>query len=338
MKKISPIYRRFIIFAFTILIIVVGSSLAFMQSEEMELLDAIWFSIMTVTTVGYGVPENLTDTGKIISMIVMLFGAGTVLYVLTGLALDFFSGGYLKEYKQIKTNKKMKSLENHFIICGFGRNGRQAGRKLKLHKKHFVVIDKHPKHIRFDEEFFNYGLFLEGDAVEDAVLKKAGIEKARGIIAALPSDADNLFIVVTARQLNKNLKIISRASKSNTVNKLKSAGADNIIMPDKIGGEHMASLLITPDLVEFIDHIALEGTRNINLLEIYTNDIDASFIGQKISDLKIKEQSGCNVIGYKEQDNNYIINPDDHKTIERNSCIIVLGQPKQIDLLKKIIR
>lgn len=333
-----PIYRRFFTFAFAILVVIMGSSFAFVKSEGIGWLDAVWYSIMTVTTVGYEAPPQISDTGKIISIVVMLFGVGTVLYVLTGLALDLFSGEYFKEYKQIQINKKMKSLENHFIICGFGRNGRQAARKLQLHRRPFVMIDKNSDQRKFDTEFSENAIFLQGNAIEDEVLKKAGVEKAAGIIAALPSDADNLFIVVTARQINKSLKIISRASNSNTVTKLKSAGADNVIMPDKIGGEHMASLLLTPDLVEFMDHIALEGTKNINLLEIYTNRIDSSFLGKNIADLEIKNQSGCKVIGYKKQDNTYIINPNDQKTIEPNSCIIVLGKPEQIMALKQFLK
>ena len=228
----------------------------------------------------------------------------------------------------------MKNLENHIIICGFGRNGRQAARKLILHKKPFVIIDKKPLENRDDE--FADTIFIHGNAIEDEVLKQAGIEKAVGIIASLPSDADNLFIVISSKELNPNIKVISRASNSNTIKKLKTAGAENVIMPDKIGGEHMASLLITPDIVEFVDHITLEGTKQINILEIYTDRLPAHFIEKKIEDLQIFPKTGCKIVGYKNAQGIYTINPDESKTIEANCCIFALGQPQQIENLQKI--
>lgn len=303
-----------------------------MQSEKLTFLDAIWLSTMTVTTVGYEVPLEFSDNGKIISILLMLFGVGTVLYVLTTLAVDFFNGTYLREYKQKKLQLKMKQLNNHIIICGFGRNGRQAARKLLVHKRDFVVVDSHA--IETPKEEFKDGIFIQGNAIEDEVLLNAGIEKAYGLVAALPSDADNLFIVVTARQLNPNLKIVSRASNSNSVTKLKSAGADNVIMPDKIGGEHMASLIVTPDLAEFLDEIVLEGTQHINLMEINTNHLNKTYLGMTIRELDIVHRTGCKVIGYKDG-NYYQINPEEDRIIEPNCSLILLGQPQQIKNLQR---
>ena len=264
----------------------------------------------------------------------MLFGVGAVLYGLTALSLEFFNGNFAKEYKQNLIKRNMKNLENHIIICGFGRNGRQAARKLILHKKPFVIIDKKPLENRDDE--FRNTIFIHGNAVEDEILIKAGVEKANGIIACLPSDADNLFIVISSKELNPKIKVISRASNSSTIKKLKTAGAENVIMPDKIGGEHMASLLITPDLVEFIDNIVLEGTKKINVLEIYTDKLSKEFIGKKLEELKIFPKTGCKIVGYKDVHGEYIINPDESKLIEPNSCIFILGQPHQIENLQNI--
>lgn len=334
MNKFSELYRRITILVFAILIFIFFGMAGFMYSEKMGPLDALWYSVMTLTTVGFGVPDNFSDIGKIITIFLMLFGVGSVLYGLTALSLEFFDGNFAKEYKQNQIKRRMKNLENHIIICGFGRNGRQAARKLILHKKKFVIIDKKPLENRDDE--FHDTIFIHGDAVEDEVLKRAGIENAHGVIASLPSDADNLFIVISAKELNPDIKVISRASNSNTINKLKTAGAENVIMPDKIGGEHMASLLITPDLVEFVDSIVLEGTRKINVLEIYTNKLPEGFIGKKIEDLHIFPKTGCKIVGYKDARGKYIINPDETKILEENSCIFVLGQPQQIESLQKI--
>ena len=334
MNRFSELYRRIGALIFAILLFIIFGTFGFMYSEGMNVLDAIWFSIMTLTTVGFGVPDNFSDLGKVISIFLMLFGVGAVLYGLTALALEFFNGNFAKEYKQNLIKKRMKNLENHIIICGFGRNGRQAARKLILHKKPFVIVDKKPLENRDDE--FRDTIFINGNAIVDEVLKQAGVEKAYGIIASLPSDADNLFIVISAKEMNPNIKVISRASNSNTINKLKTAGAENVIMPDKIGGEHMASLLITPDIVEFVDNIVLEGTKKINVLEIYTNKLPHDFINKKIEDLQIFPKTGCKIVGYKDSHGKYLINPDETKVIEPNCCIFALGQPQQIENLQRI--
>ena len=334
MKKLSALYKRIAILTLAIIIFIIFGTVGFMHSEGLNLLDAIWYSVMTLTTVGFQVPNNFSNEGKIITIFLMLFGVGAVLYGLTALALEIFSGNIGKEYKINIIKKRMKNLENHIIICGFGRNGRQAARKLILHKKPFVIIDKKPLENRDDE--FADTIFIHGNAIEDEVLKQAYIEKAVGIIASLPSDADNLFIVISSKELNPNIKVISRASNSNTIKKLKTAGAENVIMPDKIGGEHMASLLITPDIVEFVDHITLEGTKQINILEIYTDRLPAHFIKKKIEDLQIFSKTGCKIVGYKNAQGIYTINPDESKTIEANCCIFALGQPQQIENLQKI--
>lgn len=336
MKSLTPLTRRILLLAFGITGFAAFGTIGFMITEDMEFLDALWYSLMTLTTVGFGVPEDFSNSGKIITIFLMLFGVGAVLYGLTALALEFFSGNFFIEYKQRQTQKKMKNLDQHIIICGFGRNGRQAARKLILHQKPFVVIDRKSLENR-DDEFGSQTIFIQGNAIEDEVLLKAGVEKATGLIACLPSDADNLFIVISAKQLNPKIKVVSRASNSNTVSKLKSAGAENVIMPDKIGGEHMASLLVTPDLVEFMDNIVLEGTKNINLLEVYTNSLNQNFIGKKIEDLKIFPQTGCKIIGYKNENGSYSINPDEGKIMQKNCCLIILGKPEQIENLKKII-
>ena len=334
MKRFSALYKRIAILTLAIFIFIIFGTIGFTHSEGLNLLDAIWYSVMTLTTVGFQVPNNFSDEGKVITIFLMLFGVGAVLYGLTALSLEIFSGNIGKEYKFNLIKKRMKNLENHIIICGFGRNGRQAARKLILHKKPFVIIDKKPLENRDDE--FADTIFIHGNAIEDDILKQAGIEKASGIIASLPSDADNLFIVISSKELNPKIKVISRASNSNTIKKLKTAGAENVIMPDKIGGEHMASLLITPDLVEFIDSIVLEGTKKINVLEIYTDKLPAQFIGKKIEDLSILPKTGCKIVGYKDSVGEYLINPDESKIIEENCCIFALGQPHQIEELQKI--
>ncbi len=318
-----------------LLIFIMVGTIGFYYIENLSFIDSLWYSTMTLTTVGYGVPENFSDEGKLLTIFLMLFGVGIVLYLLTNISLVILNGDYIQEYKRNKILKKMNKMENHIIICGFGRNGREAARKLKLFNKPFIIVDK--KELAISDTEFKDEIVLLGDAINDNVLQKANVENAEGIISAVPSDADNLFIVITARQLNPNLKIISRASNRNSISKLKLAGADNVIMPDKIGGNHMASLLVTPDLIEFMDNITIEGSNNVNLYEINTQNINKKYFKQNISELKIKENTGCTIIGYKDDNGKYFINPDDSQIIDDNNYIIVIGKPDQIVSVKKYL-
>lgn len=178
--------------------------------------------------------------------------------------------------------------------------------------------------------------YIKGDATEDNVLEAAGIKQAKNLIVALPSDADNLFVVLSARQLNKKMTIISRASEESSQKKFKIAGADNVIMPDKLGGDHMASLVVTPDIIEFVDMLSVEGEFSANLQEILVDDLPKSYLSKSIKDLDLRKKTGCSIIGYKTVDNNYIINPDAGTQLIEGSKLIVLGRPEQIEKLQSI--
>ena len=222
-------------------------------------------------------------------------------------------------------------MNNHIIICGYGRNGKQAAKKLLAHNKSFVIIEKDKMVIeKYQDENLS---FVHGNANEDETLYSSGITKASTLISALPDDADNLFVVLSARQINKSLNIISRASHETSYKKLKFAGANNVIMPDRIGGDHMASLVVVPDLIEFIDNLSIVGNTNINIEEIPVNKLYDTSIVKTISDLDLRKKSGCSVIGFKTVDGNYEVNPEANTKLVEGSKIIVLGRPDQIQKL-----
>lgn len=180
-------------------------------------------------------------------------------------------------------------------------------------------------------------LYVEGDATQDESIQKAAVHNAKSLITALASDADNLFVVLSARQFNKNMTIISRASKESSINKLKIAGANNIIMPDKIGGMHMASLVVTPNLVEFVDRLTMLEEGSTNLEEILVNDLPSEFLNKTIRDLDLRRRTGCSVIGFKTATNEYIVNPESETILTADSNLIVLGRPGQIKKLREIL-
>lgn len=228
---------------------------------------------------------------------------------------------------------KINSLEHHVVVCGYGRNGQQAAEKLKAYKKPFVVIEKDQTVI---EAFEDDVLFVEGDVNDDEALIAAGIKKAQYLVTALPDDALNLFVVLSARQLNKGLFIISRASQVTSVKKLQFAGADKVIMPDKIGGDHMASLVVMPDLITFMDKLSIEGEHTTNLEEVEITDFSDQIDCQSIRDLDLRRKTGCTIIGYIDPRGNYIINPEADQQLEAKGKVIVLGRPEQIQKLNQM--
>jgi len=244
-------------------------------------------------------------------------------------------GKFLQQLKDKKVQQKIKKLKNHTIVCGYGRNGKQAVIKLKSFNMPCVVVEKDKELL---EELENDNiLYIEGDATMDESLQKAAIQNASSLITALPSDADNLFVVLSARQFNKNMTIISRASNESSINKLRIAGANNIIMPDKIGGMHMASLVVTPDLVEFVERLTMLDEGSTNLEEIAVNDLPSEFLNKTIRDLDLRRKTGCSVIGFKTDSNEYVINPESETTLTTDSNLIVLGRPSQIKKLREIL-
>lgn len=230
--------------------------------------------------------------------------------------------------------KKIDGLSDHIIICGYGRNGKQAAKKLLEHEQKFVVIEKEKEIVdKYQSESVP---FIHGNANEDDILNIAGIERAKCLISALPDDADNVFVVLSARQINDKIRIISRASQESSYSKLKLAGANNVILPDRIGGDHMASLVVVPDLIEFIDNLSIVGESNINIEEISVEKLYDTSTVRTIRDLDLRKKTGVNVIGYKDPKGDYLINPEASQKLFANSRIIVLGRPEQIEQLNSL--
>ena len=294
-------------------------------------IDALYMTVITITTVGFGEVQPLDPQAKIFTIFLILTSVIIVGYALTIITEFIISKNDISELKQKKMQKKIDALSNHVVICGFGRNGKQAAKKLLTHKRSFVVVESNKEII--DKHQNEDILFVLGNANEDEVLQLAGIERAECLISALPNDSDNVFVVLSARQMNKTARIISRASNESSYSKLKLAGANNVILPDKIGGDHMASLVVVPDLLEFIDNLSIVGSSSINIEEIAVEKLYNTSNIKTIQDLDLRKKTGCNVIGYKDETGHYTINPEANQKLVPNSKVIVLGRPEQIQNL-----
>lgn len=296
-------------------------------------IDALYMTVITISTVGFSEVAPLNNAAKLFTVGLISSSVLTLAYSISIITEYLMNKNSFEQFKNRKMKRKIDKLSNHIIICGYGRNGMQAAQKLSSYNRPFVVIEKDKSLIeKHDDEV----LFVHGNANEDEILLESGIENAHSIIVALPNDADNLFVVLSARQINKNIGIISRASQESSYKKLKLAGANNVIMPDKIGGDHMASLVVMPDLVEFLDNLSILDDNKVNVEEVAIEAITSNGSLQTIKDLDFRNKTGCSIIGYKTPEREYIINPEATTVLRPMSKIIVLGRPEQISALNKM--
>jgi voltage-gated potassium channel len=328
--KVVPLLRWLGI----VLFIILFGTFGFIVIESYSFLDALYMTVTTIATIGYFEVHTLSQAGRIFNIIFIITSFSTFTYALAKLTQFIASGEMGKYYKNKKNASAMDKLKDHVIICGFGRNGQQAAKTLMGHKVNFVVVDHREEHIDNFLETYPQLLYVKGDATNDEVLKRAGIDRAGSLICALPTDADNVFIVLSARSLNKKLHIITRASAASSVPKMRKAGADNVIMPDKIGGTHMATLVSRPDVVEFIDYISGEQGDSINIESVAYNKLPPEIRDKQLREIMAWKKTGVNCIGVKDSKGKFIINPPEDMVIREGMKVLVLGNRHQISEMK----
>ena len=331
-ENFKSIYFALSLLVFVILMGVVG----YVFIEDYSLHEAFFMTIITISTVGFREVHPLSPVGQVFTAMLIVISIGIFAYAVTTLT-RYIVDGVLRNYiKDNKVKNRIEKLEDHVIVCGYGRNGRQAVEELASHFVTAVIVDDSDAIIDSLREKPEY-LYIQGNATEDETLMDAKIMTAKALITALPNEADNLFVVLTAREMNPDLTIISRASNFNTVKKLKSAGATNVIMPDKIGGQRMAKLVAQPDVVEFLDYIMLQSSDDVYIEEISCKNIDSCYMEKTIGEWGIRTQTGANVIGLKNKDNQYVVNPSPNVKITNDDQLFVLGNPEQIKKLREIL-
>ncbi len=324
----NPVFnlaRLFFLFGLVLGIGVVG----YILIEHFTLLDAIYMTVITLSTVGFNEVNHLSDHGRMFTIFLIITNIGLFAYFIALITRYFLDGDFLKEYKLYKMMNKVNLLTDHVIVCGLGRNGIATCETLLLNKIPFVVIEQELE--RIENCPLEIGYYIISDATRDDTLIEAGIDKARALIVTLPEDADNLFTVLTARELNKNLLIVSRASKDSSVKKLKIAGADNVLMPDKLGGVHMATLVLSPDVKEFIDILSSRSSDEFMIKEIIAK---RTFIMHKA---ECWEKTGATILGIKKQDNEYILNPQPEQEVLEGWRLIVMGSSLQLQNIEEHI-
>lgn len=303
--------------------------------ENYNILDAFYMTVITVATVGFTEVQPLSEAGRVFTSIYILVNIGIFAYILAVFSYYIIQGEIFKTMHDNLINSKVDKLKNHIILCGFGRFGQEVASQLTAQKMPFVVIEHDASKIELIQQIDPNMLYVYEDATHDEALIKAGLERARAVISALPADSDNVFIVLTARQINPTVRIISRVGELKSQKKLIKAGADHAVMPEQIGGFYMATLITKPGAVEFFYFITNEYESDIGFEEIGFNDLPAAMQSLSIGEMRIRERTGANVIGYKDPTGRYKVNPTPDVRLSPGASFIILGNHEQLEKLSE---
>jgi voltage-gated potassium channel len=326
--------RIYLAVAFVFGVVVFGS-VGYVVVEGYSWVEALYMTVITVSTVGFGEVRELSDNGMVFTTILIMGSLGTFAYSISALTTYFVNGEYRNTFKEARLKQEVDKLSGHVIVCGSGRVGDMAIQELLDHATPVVVIESDvEKAERLAEEG---KLVIAGDATRDENLESAGIARAKSVITTLPDDAQNLYVILAAREMAPGIHIISRASKSNSVSKFRVAGANNVIMPDKVGGAHMASLVVMPDVLEFLDHVRIQGADAINLEEIPVNVLPQGLKAATLGELDARNRVGVNVVGMKKSDGNFVINPGRDTPLDEACKLFVLGTVDQIKTMNRLL-
>lgn len=318
-----------------ILSVVLFGVSGYMLIEGYALFDALYMAVITITTIGYHEVKPLSEAGKVFNVIFIITSFSTFTFVLARITQYIISGEMALYFTKRRLMQVLETMNGHVVVCGYGRNGQQAVKTLKAHKIDFVVIERDPEVIRQYAQDDHSLVYLAANATDDDTLVQADVQRARAILITLPQDADNVFIVLSARSLNSTVQIISRASNQSATAKLYKAGANSVIMPDMIGGTHMATLVSKPDVIEFIDFLSGEDGEAIHIEALGYEQLPGAIRDRTVKEIMAWKKTGVNCIGIKDKSGKFRINPPDSVVIGKGMKVIVLGTREQITEMKR---
>ncbi len=316
----------------TVLVIAFGTA-GYMVIEGWGFFDSIYMTIITLATVGFREVHELSFRGRLFTIFLIFGGVGTVLYAISTGARVILEGELREIFGRKKLEKRIKELRDHYIICGYGRMGRIISRELQTEGVKFVVIEKTPASLEEKEDV----LVLRGDATRDNILREAGIERARGLISVLPTDAENLLVVLSARGLNPNLLIVARAAEEDSEQKFLRAGATKVVSPYHIGGLRMAHTVLKPTVVDFIEFATRSGNIELQMQEISIQE-GSKLIGLTLEECGIGRELGVIVVAIKQATGDTKFNPTFKSTIKPGDTLIALGEVSKLKGLEEMAK
>jgi voltage-gated potassium channel len=324
---------RGLLLAMTMLATVfVGGTLGYVVIERWSAWDAFYMTVTTVTTVGFREVHELTRAGQVFTVLLLLSGVGTALYTFTLLATAVVEGGLPALWRQRRLARMLDRIKDHFIVCGYGRIGSIIGREFARQNIPFVVIERDAS--RFQQALADGRLALEADASREDILKHAGIERARGLIAAVGTDAENVYAVLTARVLRPDLFIVGRAEDEDSTRKLRHAGADRVISPYRIGAQQIAQTAIRPAVVDFVELATSSENLELAMEEIAIGG-RSSLANQSISSSNVRQRFGVIVVAIQRKDRRMDFNPEPETLIYEGDKLVVLGRADSLKRLEQ---
>ena len=327
-------YRKLRISLLLLLAILAFGTLGYSFFEGMTVFEAFYMTLITISTVGFGEIKPLTEVGRFITVVVIVTGISTGTYTIGMVARIFIEGELSKFFGRRRLEKQISELKDHFIICGYGRIGRIICRELHADAIPFVVIDEDPVAAeKIAEEGY---LFLQRDATLEETLEAAGIESARGIVTAVSSDANNVYITLTARGLRPDIFVLARSSDVKNEAKLKRAGATRVVSPYMIGGRRMAQVLKRPTVVDFIDIATMESALGLMMEEARVG-ARSGLIGKNLIESHLRQDYGVIIVAIKKLTGEMIFNPVPTETLESGDVIVVLGKKEDLKRMRDIL-
>lgn len=327
--------KKLILVIFLVCAVLVIGVIGYSILLNTSFIDALYMTVITISTVGYGEVAEMTDTAKVFSILLIFSGLAVFGYGITSFISLFFEGKLKDAWRKKRMNSKMKDLRDHYIVCGAGDVGSTVIKFLKSGGASFVVIEENE---RKSEELVQDGILtITGDATLDETLQKAGINHAKGIICTLPDDAENVFTVLTARQMNDDIYIVSKAVESSAHSKLRKAGADKTISPNEIGGQRIAAHILRPAVVSFLDVITRAGDLTLDLQEVVIAP-NSSMVGKRLFEAKIPDTTGLMILALKSRgETTFRFNPNSNEILNVGDTMVVLGTDEQVNLLRGIV-
>jgi voltage-gated potassium channel len=294
-----------------------------------DLLDAVYQTVITVTTVGFNSPHRLDAGSKVFTIILILVGGGTALYSFSAVLEVLIEGDMRDLVRRRKVERDIARMSGHVIVCGWGRVGREVARFLTNADCDVVVVDRDTE--RLGEVPY---ATVHGDVTDDEVLRQAGIDRAATLVAALDTDADNLYVTVAGRSMRPDLQIIARARNETSEPKLLRAGADRVVNPQQLGGDRMASFVTQPHVVDFVDIVMHDGTLEFRLQELLVSSA-SSLSGRTVRSAQLRDRTGALVLAIRRPEGGFLTNPSPEDTIEAGDVLISVGTAAQLEALAK---
>jgi voltage-gated potassium channel len=315
-----------------VIVLIVGTT-GFALLEEMDWLDAFYMTVITISTVGFGEIKTLSHAGRVFT-IGLIVSAALITFYAASIITNLVASGEWREYLQRERERRMlEQLENHVIVCGYGRVGRHVVHTLLTENLPFVVIDPSAEVVSHLLELGH--IALQGNAADEPTLKQAGIERARALIVAVNSDAENVFIVLTARGIRTDLEIIARANYEASEPKLLRAGANHVISPYRIGGRRMVTTLVRPAVADFLDEVAHVGNEEL-LIEQVNIAPTSPLVGKTLAQAQLTERVGVTLLACKMPGTTTRTTPNAEMILQPNMQILALGSPEQLQTLLKM--